>query len=242
MPIDPNSYARWRATVLGEITERLEVELVFTLAECRPDLRLLDVGTGDGTYAIEAARRGASVVAVDPSSAMLAAAKRRASAAGVHIDLQSASAMALPFPDARFDRVMAVTVLCFVEDPGRAMAEMARVTRPGGKLVLGELNRWSVWAAKRRLAARCRGGLWRGVQFWSRGQLARLAEGAGLMVHAVRGAVHFPPFESCARASERCDPWLGARRAPGAAFLVLVAVKRAGSDSISGVDRAHFCR
>ncbi len=54
MSIDPDSYARWRATALGEITERLEVELVFMLAGCRTGMRVLDVGTGDGTYAIEA--------------------------------------------------------------------------------------------------------------------------------------------------------------------------------------------
>ncbi len=225
MSIDPDSYARWRATALGEITERLEVELVFTLAGCRAGMCVLDVGTGDGTYAIEAARRGASVVGVDPSAAMLMAAERRASAAGVHIDLQSAPATALPFPDASFDRVLAVTVLCFVEDPSLAIAEMARVTRPGGKIILGELNRWSLWAARRRLAAWSNGGLWQGVQFWSRGQLARLAEGAGLAVHAVRGAVHFPPSELCARVGERCDRWLSSKQAPGAAFLALEARK-----------------
>ena len=218
MSIAPNSYARWRATALGEITERLEVALVFTLAECRAPLRILDVGTGDGTYAIEAARRGASVVAVDPSPAMLAAAKRRASAAGVHIDLGNASVTALPFPDASFDRVMAVTVLCFVEDPVRAIAEMARVTRPGGTIVLGELNRWSLWAAKRRLAARCRGGLWRRAQFWSRGQLARLAEDAGLMVHALRGAVH-PPWLGRDQPSKPTPAWPPVTLPKGATLL-----------------------
>ncbi|MEZ4454319.1 MAG: methyltransferase domain-containing protein [Nannocystaceae bacterium] len=140
MDLVPDTYARWRATTLGRITERLEVELVDSLAECGPGDRVLDVGTGDGTYAIQAARRGAVVVGLDRSPAMLAAAGQRARAAGVQVELRLGSAEALPFADASFDRVLAVTVLCLVDDPVRALAEMARVTRPGGRIVLGELE------------------------------------------------------------------------------------------------------
>jgi SAM-dependent methyltransferase len=221
--LDPDTYARWRATELGRVTERLEVELVHSLAGLRAGQRVLDIGTGDGTYAIEAARRGASVVGLDTSPAMLTAAQARAHAAGLQIDVRLGSAMALPFPDASFDRVLAVTVLCFVDDPARALAEMARVTKPGGRVVLGELHRWSLWAARRRLAAWLRGGPWRGVQFWSQGQLSTLAGTAGLHVGAVRGAVFYPPSAWAARVGARIDPWLGRLGAPGAAFLALAA-------------------
>lgn len=223
MDIDPGTYARWRATELGRLTESLEVELVCSLAELHEGQRVLDVGTGDGTYAIEAARRGASVVALDTSPAMLTAAETRARAGGLHIDVRAGSATALPFADASFDRVLAVTVLCFVDDPARALAEMARVTRPGGMVVLGELHRWSLWAARRRLAAWLRGGPWRGVHFWSRGQLRELVEGAGLRVDAVRGAVFYPPSSWAARVGACIDPWLGRLGAPGAAFVALAA-------------------
>lgn len=97
MNLDPGTYARWRATDLGRITERLEVELVCSLADLHSGQRVLDVGTGDGTYAIEAARRGASVVGLDTSAAMLAAAETRARAAGHPIDVRLGSVTALPF-------------------------------------------------------------------------------------------------------------------------------------------------
>lgn len=96
MNLDPGTYARWRATDLGRITERLEVELVCSLADLRAGQRVLDVGTGDGTYAIEAARRGASVVGLDTSAAMLAAAEARARAEGHPIDVRLGSVTALP--------------------------------------------------------------------------------------------------------------------------------------------------
>lgn len=229
MDIDPGTYARWRATELGRLTERLEVELVFSLTDLHDGHRVLDVGTGDGTYAIEAARRGASVVGLDTSPAMLNAAETRARAAGLHIDVRTGSATALPFADASFDRVLAVTVLCFVDDPARTLAEMARVTRPGGRVIVGELHRWSLWAAKRKLAALLRGGLWRKVRFWSRRQLCALAESAGLRVRAVRGAIFYPPSSWGARVGASIDPWLGRIGAPGAAFMVLAADRPAAS-------------
>ncbi len=229
MDIDPGTYARWRATELGRRTERLEVELVLSLAELHGGQRVLDVGTGDGTYALEAARRGASVIGLDTSSSMLTAAETRARAAGLHIDVHAGSVTALPFADASFDRALAVTVLCFVDDPARALAEMARVTKPGGRVIVGELHRWSIWAAKRKLAALLRGGPWRDVHFWSRGQLRALAEGAGLRVRAVRGAVFYPPSSWAARVGVSIDPWLGRIDAPGAAFVALAADRPASS-------------
>jgi len=53
------TYARWRASPLGSITERVETEVVFALTGQLAGKRVLDVGTGDGTYAVEAAWRGA---------------------------------------------------------------------------------------------------------------------------------------------------------------------------------------
>jgi SAM-dependent methyltransferase len=59
-------------------------------------------------------------------------------------------------PDS-FDAVTAVTVLCFMRDPVAALKELARVVRPGGRVVVGELTRWSAWALQCRLAARRHG-------------------------------------------------------------------------------------
>lgn len=219
------TYARWRATTLGKITERVETSVVFDLAGPLRGKRVLDVGTGDGTYAIEAAERGAIVTALDLKQEMLDAAQARATSRGVEVTLQQGRAEQLPFKDASFDVVIAVTVLCFVPDAQRAVGEMARVLVPGGRVVLGELGRFSVWAAERRVRGWLGANTWRHAQFWSRADLEALAQGAGLHAANVRGAVFFPPSGIAARLVAPVEPLLTRLYAPGAAFLALAADK-----------------
>lgn len=221
--VSAEAYARWRATTLGGITERVESRVVLDLLGDPRGKRVLDVGTGDGAYAIEAAARGAIVTAVDLQPAMLDAARARAARRGVDATWLSADAERLPFGDASFDAVVAVTVLCFVADPARAVREMARVLVPGGRLVLGELGRRSLWAAERRLRGWLGAHTWRSARFWSRDDLERLARAAELRVSEVRGAVFFPPIGALARWMAPVDHRLGRLRVPGAAFLALAA-------------------
>lgn len=224
--VSPAEYGGWRETELGAITERVETELIFELVGPLAGKRVLDAGTGDGTYALEAARRGAAdVVGVDADPSMLGAARVRVRAAGVSVGFHEGRIEALPFPDGSFDVVLAVTVLCFVRDPPVAVKEAARVIAPGGALVLGELARFSVWAARRRVRGWLGDRTWRDARFWSRRELARLAESAGLDVEALRGAVHFPPAPSAARLLAAAEPALSRWHAPGAAFLALRARK-----------------
>jgi hypothetical protein len=96
-------------------------------------------------------------------------------------------------------------------------------------MVVGELGRWSVWAALRRSRGWRGDRTWRHARFWSRRELRELAERAGLRVETVRGAVHYPPLAVAARVLGRVDRLLGRLRAPGAAFLVLSAQKPADS-------------
>jgi 2-polyprenyl-3-methyl-5-hydroxy-6-metoxy-1,4-benzoquinol methylase len=72
------TYAQRRATTLGKITERVETSVVFDLAGPLRGKSVLYVGTGDGTYAIEAAERGAIVTALDLEQEMLDATWARA--------------------------------------------------------------------------------------------------------------------------------------------------------------------
>ncbi len=130
MTVTPLDYTRWRASELGVITEALEREAVLDLAGPLAGLDLLDVGCGDGTYAITAVKAGARVSAVDASAEAIDAAGRRASGAGLVLDLRVGDASRLPYPDATFDLVLAVTVLCFIPDTAGAVREMARVLRP----------------------------------------------------------------------------------------------------------------
>lgn len=105
--------------------------------------------------------------------------------------------------------MLAVTILCFVPDAAPVFAEIARVLRPGGRLVIGELGKWSCWAAVRRIRARRGAGVWASARFRTKGELQRLAEGAGLAVETVRGAVFYPRWAPGARLCAPCDPLLG---------------------------------
>jgi len=225
--ITPLEYTRWRETALGTVTERLERAAVLDLAGPLAGRDVLDIGCGDGTYALGAARAGARVTAVDRSAAVVEAARRRAADAGLPLELYVADALTLPFRPNRFDVVLAVTVLCFVPDPLRAVAEMARVLRPGGVLVLGELARWSTWAAWRRLRAWAGSPTWRAARFWTPAELRGLLRQAGLIPGRERGVAYYPPLGSAARLLERVDPLLGGATRLGAAFIAIAGRKPA---------------
>ncbi|WP_407659926.1 class I SAM-dependent methyltransferase [Methylocystis suflitae] len=123
------SYARWRSSRLGQITDALEQQLLLELLGPVAGLTLLDIGCGDGALAMELARRGAIVTGLDADPAMIAAARRRLENEGAPLRLVDGRAERLPFDDEAFDLVVAVTVLCFVRDDERVVAEMARVLK-----------------------------------------------------------------------------------------------------------------
>jgi ubiquinone/menaquinone biosynthesis C-methylase UbiE len=102
----------------------------------RHGVRVLDVATGPGYVAATAAERGASVVGVDFSAAMVAQARRRCSA----IEFREGDAEALPFVDESFDAVVMNFGLLHLGRPEKALAEMHRVLRSGGR------TGFTVWA------------------------------------------------------------------------------------------------
>ncbi|MDQ3905416.1 MAG: demethylmenaquinone methyltransferase [Actinomycetota bacterium] len=96
--------------------------------------RVLDLAAGTAVSTVEFARAGAWSVAADFSLGMLRAGRHR------QVPLVGADAMALPFADGVFDAVTISFGLRNVADPDAALAEMARVTRPGGRLVICEFS------------------------------------------------------------------------------------------------------
>lgn len=218
-----DSYARWRATRLGALTEQIERDLVLDLAGPLASRRVLDAGCGDGTYAVAAASKGALVTALDRSDAMLEAARGRAGEARVDVRFARGDASRLPFDDRSFDLVIAVTVLCFVEDAARPVEEAARVLVPGGTLVLADLNRWSTWAAWRRARGWLGSSTWRKAWFRSARELTRLATHAGLQVERTTGAIYYPPIGVLAPLLAPLDRRLGATTTLGAAFVAIAA-------------------
>jgi ubiquinone biosynthesis O-methyltransferase len=225
--LGPEIYAQWRASEIGATTERLEDQLILELLGQVSGCRVLDVGCGDGAFALELTKRGAIVTGVDASAAMIDAAKDRAKQHNAAVNFQVAMAEHLPFAAEQFDVVTAITILCFVEDSAPAFREIARVLRPGGRLVIGELGKWSTWAAGRRVRAWLGSRLWRRGRFRTANELRGLAEQAGLVVRGVRGAIYFPRWTPAARLLSPFDPALGRLTMVGAGFVALSAVKAA---------------
>jgi len=98
--------------------------------------RVLDVATGTGDLAIELARRGADVVGSDFSDEMLAVARRKAP----ELRFEHGNALALPYGDDEFDAATVGFGARNFSDLGRGLAEMARVVRPGGRVVVLEIT------------------------------------------------------------------------------------------------------
>jgi ubiquinone/menaquinone biosynthesis C-methylase UbiE len=97
--------------------------------------RVLEVAIGTGLN-LPFYPADTTIAGIDLSPAMLAIARQRAADLGVHVDLHTGDAQALPFDDATFDTVVCALSLCTIPDPASAIGEMRRVLVPGGRLLL----------------------------------------------------------------------------------------------------------
>ena len=115
---------------------------VLDALAAQPGDRVLDLGCGPGFYVADIAERigpDGAVTGIDPSDAMLAMTARRTEDAA-NVTLAEGGADAIPAEDAAFDRAVSVQVLEYVADVPGALAELRRVLRPGGRLVLWDVD------------------------------------------------------------------------------------------------------
>lgn len=143
--------ATWALGEYDRVADGLSIstDQALRVAGIRPGERVLDLATGTGITAIGARERGAQVIGVDLTPELLVVARQKAEAAGyTDIEFREGDAEALPFADASFDVVLSTCGHMFAPDQPRVAAELARVTRPGGRVVFlawtpeGGLGAW----------------------------------------------------------------------------------------------------
>lgn len=132
------SYARWAPIydlTFGRITGQGRKRAVSVLNALGG--RVLEVGVGTG-LALPAYRPGVEVTGIDASAEMLEKAREKVAELGLtHVKaLREMDARKLDFPDGSFDHIAAMHIMSVVPEPERVMAEMARVLRPGGTILI----------------------------------------------------------------------------------------------------------
>jgi len=111
-------------------------EVVVATGDPLPGETLVDVGCGSGNAALLATERGATVIGVDPSERLLEVAAAAAEERDLDAEFVLGDAASMPISGAEADVVVSVFGVIFAEDPSRAAAEIARVTKPTARIVL----------------------------------------------------------------------------------------------------------
>ena len=132
--------ARWyAATTLKDLKEHQI--LARRIADDLPaGARILEVAPGPGYCAVELAKLGCGVTALDISHTFVEIARRNAAAARVAVDFRQGSASAMPFPPESFDFLFCRAAFKNFSEPVRALQEMRRVLKPGGKAMIIDLR------------------------------------------------------------------------------------------------------
>jgi ubiquinone/menaquinone biosynthesis C-methylase UbiE len=167
-------YDAWFSTPLGAAIDRWEKEVTWALTFPTSGRKVLDIGTGTANYILELAEKGYDCTGLDIGTGMLRRAAGKSLSKGLQLKLVAASAEDLPFPHHEFDLVLSVTAFEFFLDPERSVREMVRVCKPGGKIVVGVLNKWSVWAARRRFLSWFQTSIFKECRFYSYPEMHRL--------------------------------------------------------------------
>ena len=181
----PQKYDQWFETPIGRLVGKYERRLVLDMVRPERGESILDVGCGTGIFTFDILSAGSRVVGVDLSFPMLRRAGEKA--AGYPFCPVRGDMRMLPFPDNCFDKTVSVTAIEFLEDAGGSVAELFRVTRPGGIVAVATLNSLSPWAVRRTAAAKQGHAIFEHARFRSPAQLADLAP----FPADIRTAVHF---------------------------------------------------
>lgn len=131
--------ATWISGDFGQIAKFLEreAEAFINRLGLKPGLKVLDVACGTGNLALPAARVGADVTGVDIAPNLVEQARANAAREGLKAQFDEGDAEALPYADASFDAAMTMFGAMFAPRPELVAAELKRVTKPGGRIAMG---------------------------------------------------------------------------------------------------------
>jgi ubiquinone/menaquinone biosynthesis C-methylase UbiE len=181
----PEKYDQWFETPSGRLIKQYEGELILEMVRPGRDERILDVGCGTGVFTQDMIAAGSRVVGLDFSLPMLQWAGRKFT--GQPFTMIQGDMSVLPFSDNQFDKVVSVTAIEFVEDGKGAVAELFRVARPGGTIVVASLNSLSPWATRRKVEAKEGHPIFKHAFFRSPADMHELSPAPG----TTRTAIHF---------------------------------------------------
>ena len=194
----PQRNGLFRTNPILDYEQTVRSRAVLSLLKARAGETILDIGCGNARDIVPILRANARIVGVDISPEMIRQGKSDLANAGFpDVDLRVGDATALDFPAGIFDAVLCSEVIEHIPDASRAIGEIFRVLRPGGRLVLSTPNRASwygfdryiVWARMLRRTWNHPFDNWRTIT-----ELSTLLEEQGFAVEVTRTACYVPGF------------------------------------------------
>lgn len=192
----PEKYDQWFTTPIGSLVKKYESELILDFLKPVAGETILDAGCGTGVFTLDILSTEAGIVGLDISFPMLRRAREKAQRYPFTPVLGDIAH--LPFREGSFDKVVSITAIEFIADARSAVAELFRVTKQGGVIVVANLNSLSPWAVRRTEAAKKGDSIFRKAHFRSPYDLRSLAPVEG----EVKTAIHFLKEDTTEKAIE----------------------------------------
>ncbi|MEN6441216.1 MAG: class I SAM-dependent methyltransferase [Syntrophobacter sp.] len=189
-------YDQWFETPIGRLVREYESRLFLAMARPLEGESILDAGCGTGVFTMDFLECGSRVTGLELSLPMLRRAGKKA--AGRPFRMVQGDIRNLPFADESFDKTVSVTAIEFIEDAREGVAELLRVTRPGGLVVVASLNSLSPWAVRRKAAAQQGHAIFEHARFRSPAEMGGLLP----LPCSVGTAIHFQKHDDPERAME----------------------------------------